>query len=337
MKIYLIGGTGLLGSSAAKELLARGHEVSAIAFKPLPPGAELSEGMKLEYGDYNKMSDDELRARFTGCQGFIFASGIDERIEAPPPIYELFKKYNNDSLKRLLTLAKECGVKHAAVCGSYFSYFSKVRPKEEFPKWHPYVRARLEQEEICMGMADENFDVAVLELPYIFGTMTGRKPVWVFVVEMLRKMKPFTFFCKGGTTMVTVRQVGEALAGAIERNRGGNCYPIGWYNVRWTEMLKIFHQHMGCPKKKVVVLPTWMFKFGLSAMRRKQKKHGLEGGVHMVKFARLQCTNQFIDKELGCIPLGVTPDDINAAIGQSVRLSLEILDTGAEVVEMRWE
>ncbi len=28
MKVFMIGGTGLLGSEAAKELIARGHEVT---------------------------------------------------------------------------------------------------------------------------------------------------------------------------------------------------------------------------------------------------------------------------------------------------------------------
>jgi len=336
MKVYMIGGTGLLGSQAAKELLERGHEVTTMSLNA-PPGAKLPAGMKVEYGDYMKLSDDELRARLSGYEGFVFAAGVDERIEVPPPSYDFFKKHNVDNFKRIITLAKESGAKHAVVCGSYFSHFDKVRPKENYTKWHPYIRVRREQEEVCMKMAGPKFDVAVLELPYIFGAQPGRKPVWAFVVKMLRKMKPVAFFCKGGTAMVTVKQVGQAIAGALERNRGGKCYPIGYYNLTWREWLKIFYKHMGYPKKKIITLPTWMFKFGLRAMRNKQKKHGLEGGVHMVKFSRLQCTKQFIDKSLGCEPLGVKPDDLDAAIGESVRLSLDILDKKVEVVEMKGE
>ena len=63
--------------------------------------------------------------------------------------------------------------------------------------------------------------------------------MWVFLVENIRSMKGVTLWPKGGSTMVTIRQVGQALAGALERNRGGNCYPIGWYNMSWKEMLKI--------------------------------------------------------------------------------------------------
>ena len=48
MKVFMIGGTGLLGSQAAKELISRGHEVTSIALPPLPSGAVLPPEMKIE-------------------------------------------------------------------------------------------------------------------------------------------------------------------------------------------------------------------------------------------------------------------------------------------------
>lgn len=64
-----------------------------------------------------------------------------------------------------------------------------------------------------MSFAYDNFNVAVLELPYIFGTQPGRKPVWVFLVESIRKMPGVTIkasprlVLKGGhgATNVSVR------------------------------------------------------------------------------------------------------------------------------------
>ena len=244
MKIFMIGGTGLLGSEGAKELISRGHEVNSIALPPLPEGTKLPAKMKIQYGNYLNMTDKELKSYFKGCDGFVFAAGVDERVEGPAPIYDLFKKYNIDPVKRLLRLAKESDVKHAVILGSYFAYFEKIRPEKELAKWHPYIRSRIDQETVAMSFADDNFHVALLELPYIFGIQPGRKPVWVFLVEAIRSMKGVTLYPKGGTTMVTVHQVGQAIAGAIERNKGGNCYPIGYYNMKWKEMLKIIHKYM---------------------------------------------------------------------------------------------
>jgi len=36
MKVFLIGGTGLLGSECAKQLIAMGHEVTSLALPPIP-------------------------------------------------------------------------------------------------------------------------------------------------------------------------------------------------------------------------------------------------------------------------------------------------------------
>ncbi len=85
MKVFMIGGTGLLGSEAARELIARGHEVSSLALPPLPAGAVLPPEMKLEFGNYLEMSDEELKGHLNGCEGFVFAAGVDERVEGPAP------------------------------------------------------------------------------------------------------------------------------------------------------------------------------------------------------------------------------------------------------------
>lgn len=338
MKVCMIGGTGLLGSEGARELIARGHQVKAIALPPLPQGAVLPPEMEIAYGNYLDMSDEEIREMFEGCEGFVFAAGVDERVEGPAPIYELYKKYNIDSINRLLRIAKECGVKHTVICGSYFAYFDKLWPQMKLSENHAYIRSRRDQEAVAMEYADKDFDVAVLELPYIFGTQPGRKPVWVFLVENIRSMKIFTMWPKGGSTMVTVRQVGQAIAGALERNQGGKCYPIGYYNLTWKEMLKICHKHLGCPDKKIVTIPKWMYAIGGRQLMKQQKANNIEGGLHMVKFADLQCSNQFIDKKLGCEPLGVTEDDIDAAIGDSIKLCVDILDKKVDnIVAMKGE
>ena len=64
MKIFMIGGTGLLGSEAAKERIVRGHEVSSLALPPLPTGAVLPPEMQLEFGNYLEMSDEELKKAY---------------------------------------------------------------------------------------------------------------------------------------------------------------------------------------------------------------------------------------------------------------------------------
>jgi nucleoside-diphosphate-sugar epimerase len=326
MKVFLVGGTGLLGSAIAAELIRRGHQVHAVALPPMPEGAAIPAEMKLDFKDYLSLTDDEIRNYLTGCDGFVFAAGVDERVDGPSPIYDFYCKYNLHPLKRFLGIAKECGVKHAGVCGSYFSYFDKIWPEKELSKWHPYIRSRIDQEKMAVGFADENFSVAVLELPYIFGVQPGREPVWTLIVNVVRGMKGATMFPRGGTTMVTVNQVAQAMAGALERTQGGQCWPIGYYNKPWTELYGIVHKHMGYKNRRVITIPDWMLKLGIKSMEKKLRKPGAEGGLYMPKFADIQCAETYIDKDLGCVPLGVQDDDINAAIGESIRQAMDVLD-----------
>jgi len=182
MKVFLVGGTGLLGSAGALELIKRGHKVKAISLPPIPEGAKIPSEMELDFKNYLTLSDDEIRGYLKGCDAFVFASGVDERVDGPSPILEFYNKFNLHPLERFLRIAKECGVKHAAICGSYFSYFDKIWPEKELSRWHPYIKSRRIQEEMALAFADDNFSVAILELPYIFGAMPGREPVWTLIV-----------------------------------------------------------------------------------------------------------------------------------------------------------
>lgn len=337
MKVFMIGATGLLGSEAAKELIKKGHQVSSISLPPIPTGASLPKKLELSLGNYMELEDAEIRKLMEGCDGFVFAAGIDERVEGPAPIYDLFEKYNITPLIKLLEIAKECGVKHVVVLGSYFAYFNRIHPEWELAKHHPYIRSRAEQAKVALSYADDKMDIAVLELPYIFGTQPGRRPVWLFLVEQLQAMKKVTLYPKGGTTMVTVKQVATCIVGALEKNVGGSNYPVGYYNMTWREMLRIFHKHLGVPKKKILTIPTWMYRMGMKKIVQEQKEKNIDGGLQMVEFTKLMTTNLFIDKKNIVEKFGVQDDDIERAIGESVKLCLQIMEGKAEAIGMKGE
>jgi hypothetical protein len=70
---------------------------------------------------------------------------------------------------------------------------------------------------------------------------------------------------------------------------------------------------------------------------KQQEKNGIQGGLNMVKFTDVMCSNLFIDKEEGCEALGVTDDDIDAAIGDSVLLCKDIIENKTETLGMKGE
>ena len=339
MKVFMIGGTGLLGCEAARIFIERGHQVKSVALPPLPEGAPIPEEMELEFCNIYEKSDDEIKAMISGYDCFVFAAGIDERVEFPAPVYDAYYKYNIAPLERILPLCKEAGMKNAVILGSYFSYAAKQYPEMKLTEKHPYIRSRIEQENVAFSFADENFDVAVLELPYIFGTQPGRKPVWVILIEQIKMMDklPVTMYPGGGTAMLTVRQVGEVIVGAAEKSKGATAWPISMYNMNWKKFLKIVYAARGMGNnRKIISIPPWMMRMGLGGVKKEYAEKGIESGIDVDGLADIMDINLFIDRKYS-VELGATEDDIEAAITDSIKVSQAVYDGTAKLLEMKGE
>ncbi len=339
MKIFMIGGTGLLGCEAARIFIERGHVVKSVALPPLPQGAPIPKEMEIELCNIYDKSDDEIKAMMQGCDCFVFAAGIDERVEFPAPVYDAYYKYNIAPLERLLPLCKEVGMKSAVVLGSYFAYLAKERPEMKLTEKHPYIRSRIAQEEVAFSFADDNFDVSVLELPYIFGTQPGRKPVWVILIEQIKMMDklPFTMYPGGGTAMLTVRQVGEVIVGAAEKSKGAKAWPISMYNMTWKEFLKIVYAARGMgDNRKIISVAPWMMRMGLGGVKKEYAAKGIESGIDVDGLADIMDINLFIDPKYSK-ELGATEDDIKYAITDSIKVSQASYDGKVKLLEMKGE
>ena len=341
MKVFMIGGTGLLGCEAATTLIERGHKVTSVALPPLPEGAPIPKEMEIIFGDINKKSDEEIEKMLKGCDCFIFAAGVDERVEFPHPVLDYYYKYNIAPLERIFPLCKKAGVKRAVVLGSYFAYLSKLRPDMNLVENNPYFKSRMQQEEVCKNACDENFSVAVLELPYIFGTQPGRKPVWTVLIEQIAGMDklPCTLYPKGGTAMLTCRQVGQAIAGAAENKQGKRFFeaiPIGMYNMKWNEFLGYVYDARGMGGRKIVGIPPWMMKMGMGKIVKDYKERGIESGMDPHQLPYIMDIDLFIDNR-DTVALGVEEDDIVAAITDSIKISVASFEGTVKLLDMKGE
>lgn len=346
MKVFMIGGTGLLGCEAAIELIKKGHQVKSVALPPLPEGAPIPKEMELEFCNINQKTDAEVEEMMKGCDYFMYAAGVDERKECPPPVYEVYKKFNNDPIDRLLPICKKLGMKGAVICGSYFSYLYKIKDEKKvkgldnFLERNPYIRSRIDQENIAAKYADETFDVSVLELPYIFGTQPGRKPVWTILIEQTAFMDswPFTMYPGGGTAMLTCNQVGQALAGACLQKPGFGfrAIPIGMYNMTWKEFLAIVYDARGMHGRKVVTCPPGLMKLGMGSVIKDYKARNIESGMDPKQLPYVMAYNLFIDPQQ-TKDLGVQDADIKAAIYDSIAVSVASYNGTVQLLDMKGE
>lgn len=335
MKVFMIGGTGLLGSVSAREFIDQGHEVLTLALPGLPLGAEFPKEMEIIEGDFNNMTDEELGNLMSDCECFVFAAGVDERVSFPAPVYEHYYKHNVASVERMLRIAKSVGVTKAVIFGSYFTYFNRLHAEMHLTEVHPYIRSRDEQQRVAFSFAqDGKMDVSVLELPYIFGTQPGRKPVWTMLTDRIKKMGVITMYPRGGTAMVTIRQVGQCVVGAAERNKGGNAYPICMYNMTWNAFLEIVHAAIGQSDRKIVNVPKWMFQMYALNTQRRDKKNSVEMGLDPIGLGELMYMKTFMDRRWAVV-LGAKEDDIRSAIFDSITLSVKASTDDSSLMDMK--
>ena len=318
MNVFMIGSTGFLGFLATQLFLERGHKVATISLPPMPARDLLPEEVQCTLGNIDEMTEEELIAMMTGYDTFVFAAGRDERVTPKAPAYDYFYKHNVESCRRMISLAKKAGCTRAVVLNSYFSYFDRIWPQFKLAKHHPYIRSRVNQAADAIAAGGDDMEVMILELPYIFGAMPGRVPLWKDVLLDRFRDSAKIHYMDGGTAAVTVRQVGQAIVGAAEKGKGGTCYPIGGTNISWDELYRKLSDLACGTSKPMQKIPKWILKLAVRGIDKKNRKEGLEAGINSYRYMDVQCSKAFIDPAIAADALGVTPDDLDASLKETV-------------------
>jgi dihydroflavonol-4-reductase len=320
LNILVVGGTGFLGYHASLELLRRGHAVTALALD-LPQPDLLPDAVRFVKADLNAMPDGEVTALLAGRDAVVFAAGADDRVMPKAPAYAFFHQHNVASVERLFRLAREAGVRRGVVCGSYFAYFDRTRPELRLAETHPYIRSRRDQARVAMEVGGEALSVCILELPYIFGTIPGRRPLWHPLVRYLASPWPI-LYTRGGTNMVAVGRVAEAIAGAVERPEVRGPQVVGDENRTWPELL-VPMAAMAGRRKRVYALPTFVVWLVLLLVGFWHRLRGIESGLNPSAFVMLQTANTFFDPKESRDALGYGTGGLDEALRETVAACID--------------
>jgi nucleoside-diphosphate-sugar epimerase len=319
MKVMIIGGTGFLGYYAGLAFLGRGHEVATISLPDIPLGDWFPKEIKVEYGNVFEMPEIELQAMLAGYDALVYSVGPDDRVTPPAPAYAFFHERLVEACAKVVAAAREAGVKRCVVLNSYFATFNRSHPEKKLAERHPYIRCRVEQAERVIAEGKDTMDVMVLELPYIFGTMPERVPLWKDVLLERLRTSSVILYPKGGTNMIAVEHVAEAIVGATEQGQHGQRYPIGDVNMSWNEMIAIMLDAMGM-KKKILNIPKWAAVLGGKQMQKEHESAGKESGLDPVWLMKdIMTDTLYFDPTESQRALGYGSGGIEASIEKTVR------------------
>ncbi|MGY3750931.1 NAD-dependent epimerase/dehydratase family protein [Vagococcus acidifermentans] len=316
-KVFVLGGTGFLGYYTTRELLSRGYQVKTMALPPMPADDLLPEGVECRLGNINDLTDEEIVSLLSDCEGFIYAAGADERTVPDKPALKFFYEANVLPTQRLARLAKQAGVKNFVVFGSYFAEFA-----ERLPEYHlrgqAYPNTRLLQEQVAFAEGEGAMKVCSLRLPYIFGTMPGREPLWRMFVDRARGQEVFPSPA-GGTAMVTVEQVAEAAVGALENGAHRGTYAICALNMKFQQFYEMIVAALGQTETtQVPVLPFEQMQPTFEAIDAQADAAGKEHGIHMAVSGRLQFEDLYLDPADTMPLLGIKEHDVLASIEETL-------------------
>ena len=321
-KVFVLGGTGFLGYYTVKELLSKGYEVKTIALPPLPSEDLLPTEVDCSLGNINELSDDEVRELLKDCEGFIYAAGADERILPQKPAMKFFYEANVLPTQRMARLAKEVGIKKFVLFGSYFAEFAERLPEYDL-RSQAYPNNRLLQEQVAFAEGEGSMMVTSLRLPYIFGTMPGRMPLWKMYTDQIKDQPAFPAL-KGGTAVVTVEQVAEAAVGAMENGKHRHTYAISALNMKFQEFYQMMVDALGQTETtQVPVVDYEQMKSVYENIDKEAAEKGLEHGMHMVVSAKLQTEDLYLDPKDTMPILGIKDHDVMESIKSTLAKCVE--------------
>lgn len=294
-RVLIIGGTGYLGYHICNELVNRGYLVTALSIDTVPENF-LPINVTVQKADVNRLTDDQLLEIFKGHDYFIFAAGADDRIIPKKPAFDFYYKANVESIERLISIAKKAGVKKNVILNSYFAYFNRIWPQMKLAQKHPYIRSRKLQQEKAFEAAGEDMPTAIIELPYIVGVTPTKGSLWEGLIRYVNSPGKYKFYTKGGTAVASVRNVGAAIANALEIVTKNSCYQVVDVNLTWADWLNSLKQNKN-RVIKVVYIPTFLVRIGAVIIKFMQFLKGEESGLNIIDFITLQTSNTFLPIE----------------------------------------
>jgi len=230
MRVYLTGGTGLIGSHLVDELTAHDHEVVALHRRGADTRYLRERGCTLVEGDVRDEPDD-LVGGLDGCTHVVHAAALVYAGGKWPKV----RAVNVDGTRNVLTAALLAGCGHAlyvssvAVYGTIDGPVDESRPTDtDLPPSDLYARSKREAEAVARGIEEKRgLPVTIVRPSAVYGER-DRLMVPVIAKVLRSPVVPLLGSGRNALPVVYAGNVAVALRLAIEASRGLETFDIGF-------------------------------------------------------------------------------------------------------------
>lgn len=228
-------------------------------------GCHVENWLKSRDGEYevhtaDLKNKDWQKPSFAGYDTVFHVAGI-AHVSADPKLKDMYFSVNRDLTIAAAKKAKEDGAKQFIFMSSIIVYGNSARVGKE--RWITvstreapadfYGQSKLEAEQGIRPLADENFKVAVLRPPMIYGRDSKGN---YKKLSALAKKCPFFPNIKNTRSMLFVDNLCEFVRLLVDSGEGGTFYPQNKEYVTTMEMVK---EIAACHGKKMHVTKAFNF------------------------------------------------------------------------------
>jgi len=247
----------------------------------------------------------------------VFAAGVDERIEPEGDAYAFFKQANVDSCEKLFRAAQQSKITHAVLLSSIFLNMARAQPELKLAEKHPYIRSRVEQNDISQALAKNNFILTTLEVPWVFGVSPHSPSQWSSLVNYARSGTPL-LSCRGGVNVIAVQSIGEAVTGALQFANESSCQTIGDLNLSHGQLMQVLCEYAERKDKKITLVSDTVLQEIMRAGGIFKDIFGFKSGLDLRYLPELLTQDIYVDNTESRLLLGYSTGKALEAIEQTV-------------------
>lgn len=244
MRVLIVGGSGMIGSNAAKLLAERGDDVAIMARAAPDPGS-FAARLPVLIDDY---TDSRLPlGALSRFDAVLFSAGSDIRHVRRDTDREAFwRRTQIDGVPAFFVRVRDAGVPRLVHLGSFYH---QALPR--LIDTNDYVRARALADERGRALSTDDFAVSTLNPPAIVGIVPGTpSPRYERLIAWARGETDIPFHAPpGGTNYMSAFSLAQAACGALDRAEAGKAYLLGGENLSYRAYLQLFLDAVGNPHR----------------------------------------------------------------------------------------
>ena len=270
MRVFITGGTGLIGSHFAHEARAYGWEVVALHRREADTLYLEEHECELAEGDVR--DDPEVLAELmTGCTHVVHAAALVYASGKWPKV----RAINVDGTRNVLTAAVQAGVQHVVHISSVAVYGTVHGPVDEetptdsdLAPGDLYARSKREAEAVARGIEEQRgLAVTILRPSAVYGE---RDRLMAPALADVLRLPVVPLFGPATNTLPVVYagNVAVAIRLALEAGRGGTTFDLGLdYPLGQRELFEMLASGLGIAPRFLAV-PAGLVRGGADVLAR---------------------------------------------------------------------